>query len=448
MIRRHSLSAIHLFRKTLALVLAVLVVVEPATAFTLTPARPAAPPPALHIIQDIHAHAEAQRSIAQILGRLRDAHHGRLRVGLEGAAGPLDFKAYRAFPDDHIRRNVSMEMLDAGRIAGPILSGLCDNGFDIVGIETPALYVANVAAYRRALPLQKSAQQAAAREREKIDGEKRARFTPELLRFDAAVEAYRSGKSGLGEYLEQLSARSDAGLAVEAFLAAHRMEKSIDFARVEAEKHALVERLAGAFTEKEAEAARRWVADALADDRGASKRFEFLFHAATGKGIDLRSYPALSSYVQYLRLAESIDTDRVFADAESMEESAYRGLCARAPGSAEIVAASRRLHLVEKLLRFELTHADWRAYENARPAGAPLPSVDLAPFEDFYRIAAQRDAALINNARSAAVDAVVVGGFHTEGLTRALEKSGVAVDVVRPKITSASAVDATAYLTV
>lgn len=437
-------------RKALALALAALTVLEPSVQAVAAPPV-VAPPPVIHLIQDIHAHAEAQRGIAEALERLRHAAGGRLRVGVEGAAGPFDFSLYRAFPDNDIRAAVARDMLAAGKIAGPVFAGLTDGSLELHGIEDPARYIANVDAYRQAAPHQKTALRALAQARRAIEARKAALFPPALRRLDAAVAGYRAGRLSIGDYLEALVAaapNAPIDFTVETFLAAHRMERSLDFARVEREKTAFVEKLVGSFGPSDAGRVRDWVLSASAEGVGAGIRFDYLFHAARAKGIDPRAFPALDDYVRYLHLADAVDADQLFPAAEALERAAYAESAASVPGAAALIAQDRRVYLTDKLVRFELTREEWTDYRETRPAGpVALDARTLAPFEDFYRIAEERDGVLAANVRQTGVSAVVVGGFHTAGLARALRASGATVEIVRPKISSTVPDQPTAYLT-
>jgi len=435
------------FRKILAASLAFLILLQPAAdGWAALPAVSAAP--RVHLIQDIHSHAEAQRDIAATLERLRQENGGRLRVGIEGASGEFDFRPYRAFPSDAIRRDVSRELLDDDKIAGPVHAALIEKKFSLHGLETTARYVANVDAYRRAAPLQAGAADRLARARRDLSARKAAVYPRALRALDDAAAAHRAGRATLGDYLDALSTASgDAGLAVETFLTAHRMERTLDFARVESEKRRLVEALVRAFDTAEVRRVRDWVLSASSEGMGAGRRFDYLFHAARSKGLDTRAFPALADYIRYLHLADAIDADRLFAETAELERTTFAQLSEGFPGAAALVAADRRLTLTEKIVRFELTREEWNDYRDARPAGpAALAAAALAPFEDFYRVAEERDAELAGNVRRARVDAIVVGGFHTAGLVRALKAAGIAVDVLRPRISSAAPEKATGYL--
>ncbi|MBI3291919.1 MAG: GGDEF domain-containing protein [Elusimicrobia bacterium] len=144
---------------------------------------------------------------------------------------------------------------------------------------------------------------------------------------------------------------------------------------------------------------------------------------------------------------------RAVQEAESLLEW-WRGVNARWTNQQR----SPDLVLLEKLLNHSLTTSEWAIYQERRPVIlkqlerltlAPPGSSKhvrgepswLTPFERFYQIAEARNETLAQNLLAVMAQtrqhtaALVVGGFHTPGLTRRLKAQGISYIVLSPRIT-------------
>jgi len=423
-------------------------------------------------IQDVHMNLEAQKNIgnairAMIGGRQVDF------VGLEGAFNPIDLRRFREFPHHDVIGMVSDYLLRENRISGPIHTALTTTDAlpPFAGIDDAAHYRANVEAYRKAateVGVQKklllSRQRGLAEEKGKF-------FNPALMELDQKVEAQRRGELPLGEYLQTLKrAVKELPASCEKFLEALKMENDLNFPQVEAERSRILSLLTEKLNKNQiSELLNASLAYRLGSIQNAAF-YQYVDGLCEKNGIHLSRFPAMRNYLQYILLAENIDVEVLLKEVRLAEEKAYASLV-RSPEEKELIAKSRRLYLVGKLLDFALTTSEWEEYKKAVPRPSSLVPREnssnfrdegqgtrdvfsLSVFESFYHEAEIRDAAMTENLlrdmknAKAKVAVLVTGGFHSSGIDRKMTDAGVATITFAPKITKVESENGTNYLSV
>ncbi|MBV9080114.1 MAG: hypothetical protein JO102_03225, partial [Elusimicrobia bacterium] len=405
--------------------------------------------PLVVLIEDVHLNKEAQLNIAGVLASLCDkaveeAPGAPFVVGVEAAFGPFDFKPFRVFADKAAAKAVAAAFLDANKIAAPSYVGITAArdlaGF--AGVDDEAHYRANVEAYRTASAVRPRVAEALAKSRIALAGEKARALNPDLARFDGLRSAYHNGGMGLGDYVSALSrfngakedGSADLDLVTEQFLDAFKIEKSLDFSRVERERTQIVEKLASKLTTAEL---RELLTEGLAYRAGRLGFADFyrgIKSLIDRHGISLASTPAFDQYLRYVLLSDGIKAEKLF-EAVQRQENALVERLSRTDQERELMARSERMDLVGKLITFALTPDEWSEYKQIRE-----PRPELEAFESFYKEADVRSERFVSNVLSrmktgAPVGALVIGGFHAPQVSALLRKQGVAYAVLQPKIT-------------
>ncbi len=408
-------------------------------------------------IQDVHRNREAQENIGKAVQSLIENKTVDL-VALEGAFEPMDFSWVRSYPHQDAVKSSADWLLKENHISGPIYtaytlrlrSGQALPKF--IGIDEKSHYDANVEAYRRAAPLVASYKQKLERMGRAIHDEKMAAFNPELKDFDAHVESYRSGAMSWGDYVRFLGKYAGRGIyfspKVNSLLAALELEKGLNFAQVETERAQLIARLVAKLSKSETDAL---LSQSAAYRMGAIGHTDFYLHLkklCADKGIDLSRTPAMDSYIRYVLLSDSLDVDAIIKETGEIEKNIAASL-AMTVREKKMLAESRQLALTEKLLDFALTTEEWAEMKTI----INLEDWDLSPFLSFYQEAEARDQAMAANlekamdASHAKVAVVVTGGFHSDGMLRQLQPTGVTVISYVPKISKIDD-NGSAYLSV
>jgi hypothetical protein len=424
----------------------------------------------LHI-QDVHGQPEAQENIARIIQDLAEERGIRL-IGVEGAEGPFLLDDYRAYPEKDINRKVAEEFFRRGHITGPEYAGLtAEKPLTLWGVEDASLYGANVRAVKEALKLQAELNVFSEAATRSLSPLKQQIFSPALQEYDRRQDDYRTKKLGLDGYVDYLltAGAKGEGSGVREdkkfpnlfrLREAFQREKSLNFEAVEGERLALIETLADNLSEK---ALDDLVQRSLLYRLGRityGDYYDFLEKLCARNSLPLAHYKGLSVYIAYVRATEKINRDQLFQEMAGLEQKVREALADTAP-QRELLSITQDWTLLSKLLRLEMTPNDWRHYETRRPhildipqrlqvlaastkfdaAAFTVPSAEtLKAFEEFCRIAVQRNNALADNLLSKmnadrnGSGVLVAGGFHTDGLTRILRARGASYVVITPHI--------------
>lgn len=419
--------------------------------------KPGSPPgPVIVHIQDVHMNQDAQKNIGAVVGSLMKAGRVNL-VALEGSTEEINLQPFADSPHRKAAEMTADYLLQENKISGPIHAAITHAGPlpRILGVDDPAHYQANVQAYLDSVPQREKAQQEWKSLQLEIDNQKRTVYSPELAVFDNAVTRYRDGKISLGEYVELLnktSGPSSSRLGWESvadFLKAFRIERSLDFKKVELERSQLIEKLTQSLTKAESD---ELVAHGVAHRSGQLRYGEFysyLVKLCGKKGIRLTAYPAMDAYVRYLLVADGIDAERLMEEMADLEKEGY-ALLAKTTEEKDLAARARRAWLTSKLLDFSLIPTEWKEYQSGPR------SESLWAFEAFYEQAQARDKAMADNVLRAMgpssttgqVVLLVTGGFHAAGMTDLLTQRGATVVSLVPKIEKIDTAHGAAYLSV
>ncbi len=424
-------------------------------------------------IQDVHGNSEAQTNIAKAVRELIDQRKIDL-VALEGAFGPMNFSWYQHYPHQDSVKAVADYLLKEKRISGPVHVAMTRGGVRFVGIDHQEHYDANVAAVRtsaRLAPLYKKKLRTII---QTLEAEKSQAFNPDLKAFDDQMASYRAGSLSWGDYIFELARRvPDLAASVQAYATALKMERGLNFNQVERERAQFIAELVPKMRPAEK--------DELAS-RGAAFRSGALTPAdfcgtlkdlGARHGVALSRYPAMTAYIRYVLLSESLDAEGILKEAVATEKKICATL-AKTEEERRLLWEARHLYLCKKLLEFALTKEEWGEYERQKlvignwkldqgvinkSSSIQLPItiyqlLNLSSFERFYREAEARDEAMAQNlekamaASHANIAVLVTGGFHTDGILRRLQPKGFTVVSYVPKISKIDDSNGSAYLSV
>lgn len=372
----------------------------------------------LHI-QDAHEYQEVQQHIAGLIEAF--SSHGLRVVGLEAAKGVVNFAPYRGFPDPQVTQDLAAQFLQWQWLSGPEYAGLTMRHPPLfVGLEDAALYRAHVFAYRAAYTAQQSLTPAYQRWRGLVQGLKDRYYPRPLQDLDVAIAKYHQGSFPLTEYVKVLIPDPRA-LPAAPYPQLHRFMEAL---AVEQSWH----------------------------------------------------IPQFDRDIHYTLLVNQIQHEPLVAELERLEEERV-GTWLTTPTLRAVHAASQDLSLLGKLLTQTLTSQEWKRYAQRRaeilafperltilakrlhePSPHPVEgsawSELLTRCEGFYRLAIQRNEALVRHLQDAwqtlpspgaspdpmprtapELAIVVAGGFHTDGLTQRWKHRGFPYVVITPRIT-------------
>lgn len=417
--------------------------------------------PVIIHIQDAHGIGEAQRNIAAMIRGLGESNGINL-IGLEGASGGFDLTPFRDWPDAAITRDIASAFLENGKIGGPEYLGLTASRPPVLwGVEDTALYLENVNALRDSFKEKPVLEKILTDFKTSATLLKKTHYSKNLIEFDTHFQNYQGGKESLGSYvrylMDGLSSANNRPPNLALLLKALLAEEGLDFKEVERERLDLVRLLVNRLHQKQLDLLVKRSLLYRSGQIGFGEYHRFMRNICRDNEISLDDYPQLNDYISYVLLADKIDRNALLDELTRLEKSVQTQWAVTLE-QKRLVGVSRCLTLLDKLMVQAMTPEEWADYKIQRPdflriesdiralgghPSAGLTSKLLSSFEDFFRIAIERNHALHENLSqqmgkenvSAAV--LVAGGFHSEGLSQLFKRKGLSYVVVTPKITEA-----------
>ncbi len=357
-------------------------------------------------IQDVHDNFQAQENIANSIKHLATnyqlpiTNYPDLLVGLEGAQGPFLTSAYRAFPDKNILQRVSKSLLEnnfltgaeygaltAGhrrgegekgrqgeRERGITLSphGLVSPSIQLWGVETGELYVKHVTALKESFKYEASMKKQVADMQQQVNLLKDKVYPDTLKQWDKLFAGYNARTIQLGDYVGFLvrSARSEGRRTksnTQKFISALKEERAINFTRAENERKHLIRVLASNLKRSQLNDLMNHSVAFRVGQIGYKEFYDKLNELAACAGVSLIKYPEFSRYIRYVNLVEQIDRKTILEEIESLEKASVKSLLRKAnPSAQKVYEMSRNLFLLDKVIKHQLTDAEWTEYKNSR----------------------------------------------------------------------------------
>ena len=405
-------------------------------------------------IQDIHQNLDAQKNIGKAIESLVVQDQVGL-IALEGSVEPIDLEFVRAYPDKEPIRMSADYLLKVNMISGPIHTAYTSSKPlpPVIGVDDPIHYQANIEAYRQSAPRLDSVSRQVKELKTSLMPTKKSVFSPGLLAFDQAVQAYAEERLSLGDFVKAAQMCSPPSLppTVRAFAEALKEEEALDFKKIELERNEWVERLVKKLSSAEVQGL---VDRSLAYRLGNLHYADFYKHLTVlcrTKGVTMDPQGALAGYIRYVLRADEISPETLFKELTAMEKTIYTTL-ATTDAQRQLVARSRQANLLGKLAGFTLTPSEWADHESLAMAtnGSPLP--ELTSFESFYREAEIRDRSMTANLTKAMTETkaktsvIVTGGYHAAAMAKALTAEGYTVISFIPKVEKLDTATGSSYL--
>lgn len=414
------------------------------------------------LIRDIHAHYDAQKSIARILEYLNSTYAiGNCYV--EGFSGVMDMMPFTRFPFEKIRRNVCEEYLEIGKITGEEYLAVTAPGvMRIHGLEDRGLYEKNLEVFRNVLTSTGSVY-------EQVDSLK-SRIIASAASSDERhmLAAWDACLSLTGETGEFLRALEKLGIVVspdaqqypqlDRFVRMLEIKNSIDINAFERE-HAVILSILSAQMPPAVMHSFKLLIQQFQAGRLPEKTF---FSVVTeliddpSKEITAQRHPNFMQYMNFLSLSRSLHAGELNRELYEYGCAVLRdSLCSAQ--CADTFSAVHDLVSVQRVLRCELTpgeaaelcnipesglHALWDrcaavAEDAENRISADEMNAALARCRSHYKLAFDRDKAMaqrIIDSASAPYSVCITGGFHTNGMKQILNERGYTTVVIVPTI--------------
>jgi hypothetical protein len=424
-------------------------------------------------IQDAHCNYEAQSNIARILECLIK-NDGLSLISVEGADGPIDTTWFKAFPDEEVRKEVATYFMKKGEITGPEFLSITTNlPIKLFGAETRSYYIENLNAFTSSYPLKADTEKYFNTIKAALSKLKEYIYSADLRAMDQKSQDYESKKIQFNDYirfLQDMAERSKINLRsyenLFKLVSVLIYEKKIDFTQTDKERNTLIDELSKKLAK---DAITELVAQSMAFKIGklsSTEYYSYLRSLAMKNDIDVTArFPNLYNYIIYNAVYSRIENEKLFRDIRDVE-TAIKEKLFKNDDQRTLERLSRHIDTLLGLVNIKLLNGDFDYYKNHKDEFSyeaftgfitkksiqyglrieidqPAETVagSISKLEDFYAIAIKRDKALVDNTLKQMdkdklkIAVLVTGGFHSEGISRLLEKEGISYLVVCPSIT-------------
>ncbi|HLD29603.1 MAG TPA: hypothetical protein VJC03_04630, partial [bacterium] len=199
------------------------------------------------IVQDVHAHAEAQENISRILGHLSSG--GKIKtVALEGNWKEVNTALLSTIPDTKIRDTVSSSLMDRGFVSGAEHFGVnSGEKIKLQGVENRALYEKARSILEGVMKEQEYIKTVTEPVRQDLSRVRKKALNSDLRAFSDEknlIEKTDRYVLFLLEWARKLELNIDKYPALADLLNVFQLKDSIDFSKVEGEIELFLKKLA------------------------------------------------------------------------------------------------------------------------------------------------------------------------------------------------------------
>ncbi|MFN0118498.1 MAG: hypothetical protein ACKVQC_09440 [Elusimicrobiota bacterium] len=422
-------------------------------------------------IQDVHGHLEAQKNISQIILKIWEQHPSA-HLGLEGAEGRFSTESYRQFSPD-MNKKMGSFLFNENLITGAEYAGfVTPENPTIIGVEDAKSYLENVAAIKKALPLQNEELKVIDLEKNILGIQKEKVYSPQLLELDQKWESYQNGNLSIGDYLTALTLTLSEGIieigvpspfrervrvrvpeSISLFLKTWQLEKTLNFEKAERERNQFLSQLVEKLNKSDFDFLMAQSQLLRMGEMAYPDYYAWLKKMALDHGVSLNRTPEFDKYIHYVLQANAIDAQILLSEMSQFEKEVWLSLC-KTENQKILVKDFFHLHLQEKLVKLILTPSEWDNYkkdvlgqgESVLSTKVQERRTSLSSFEDFYKFAEARDEKMVNNffknvlstknqeLSTPLISILVTGGFHSSGISDLLLKKNFTVVTVTPHL--------------
>jgi len=427
-------------------------------------------------IQDYHAQYDAQLQNYNILRFLTSKNNIEL-ITLEGAGGDFDLSMFQNIENDEVRKHLSLSFVRDGRLSGAEYFAIQNKRFaNLQGAEDVTLYLDNVIPFLKSQSFKLDAKKIINHFDRYITLAKEKQFSKEGLRFDKNVMDFYRGSIEFTDFCHMLKGKANLhGIFLENYsnfrLMVDTIEKQrkINFEKVEVEREAIIHNIQQRLETRDQQ---RMLDKALQYKLGyvsSSVFHAYLLSLCQKNDIGVDEYSDFVAYTAYVKEVEHINTDKLFEELDRVIVQ-VKDIILSKDIQKDIVDVHHRTRLIEKLytiklknkgLKFIKENPDLFTFEKFKEDFQKIANEIGLAFEmdpafkalddyrktmlTFYQVASKRDEAIVKNINHLFVKfgqnktVLVCGGFHTDNLTRILERQEISYVIIAPKVVESHA---------
>jgi len=424
-------------------------------------------------VQDLHCNPEASFNLANILDILIKDYDLNL-VCSEGAEGEVDTSAVSGFPDPAAKEKVAKLFVNSGELTGEeYLSITKYPRLPIWGIEKKDIYLENIFEFNKIMEFNPDSMFFINRVSDVLKNLKPEIYTAKILELDNKYIEYEEAKLDATSYLDyliKLNSRADNYKNISLFMKTLGMEKRMDQKKIVDQSQDLLNSLI-AVLKPESDKLEIEIllskASLFKDKKISPYSFYLYLSGLAGKYLKDKSpeYPDLFEYSDYLNQLNSLNSAVLYQEIDELTYETM-DLLSDTSDQKTLTKALRDIRILQKLFNLEVSNEEYGYYlekkdefktsffkiviaDLTNSAGSPEKAdyIDFDPalidshlpeLEHFYDLSYKRDIEMSRNAikkieeMNSKVSAIVTGGFHTQGITKALKENGYSYVVISP----------------
>ncbi len=328
------------------------------------------------LIQDAHCNYDAQINIQKTIHYLEKNNNFRL-IAFEGGTGKVDLLPLRSFPDRLTKATVFEEYVNRGELSGAEYASLnASPDSKFYGIEDPGAYQENKRAFLKAIDQAKQFEAKYINLKIDLDTKKKQIFNPGLKQFERTQPSPLSlslekGEGNLVQYIQ--------------FLGDQAKEREIE----------------------------------IADFPNVSLILKRIKEKNKSTLEELKEIQGPEFFKEIFRLRDTLKETYFQNETERKLNQKYQNL-----------------ELLHKVANLQASREEYETYLRSKNDF----QLNLTRAEQFYELSLKRDKLLFRNLKLLLSETkeksavLVVGGFHTKGITQQLKKAGISYLVFTPKI--------------
>jgi hypothetical protein len=406
----------------------------------------------VYIIQDVHCHAQAQMQIKNILSYIKKQYKENFRVvGVEGSSCSIDMNIFQNVSDKKLKTKVIKSLVQNGYMSGAEMYGASDVKIHIQGLEDKNIYEKDFDLLYSSLRYRNQMEHILKQFKIIINIGKERLYPKTLKEFEQKETLYKNGKITLDKFLSYVMKRAHVSSGMlKLYLDMKSIEKTIDIKAVQMEASMLTMLLKDQMTNQEY---------SLLHKYKGQNYYELLNNIVQRDGILIANrFPNLYRYFAYLEREKQINDLQLHQELEHIIYTIKENMVKGKGLIEEVWFCDTYLDMFEKYVQNDIDReslekyftqknlwyksmtdvCDKFSYINIFEKNENMfKKIDFI-MSKFYQYALKRDEILSQNMLKLMsghkIGAMVIGGFHAEGVVKALRAKGISYKLIMPYI--------------
>ena len=422
-------------------------------------------------ISEVFCDYESSKHTVNILENLIE-RHGLKLIFVEGGWGDVSLSYLRDYGSKEKRIEVAEKYLKSGEIsAEEYLDIVSDYQLILWGVEDENLYDQHYHAFMANLELKKYFAPTLASIHTCVELLKVRLWETPLAELEAKVDLHQKGQLNLAAFIDfLLNSAVSHGIDREEypnlshFFYLFKMEKAIDFTKVEQQRIKIINELSRKASKADNNRLVKRSQELQSGEISAYEYYLSLRKLAMSAGVDMTQHQGFSLYFDYLKKSKQIGLDKLTNELEQLIER-LRIVLAVSPESQKLMAISKQLNIIEKLLDNSISPneyqqvktlpisglaKDWSSFLSQQLRLYGLPSQEFALLEELEdklpdckrgnEIAHLRAEAMLQNILAKLKETqiqfavLISGGYHALTLGELFVDHNIGLVSIAPKL--------------